>query len=158
MDNKHASIRKDNFVRKICASERNIMQFQLATDYAIRILHYLYENEGTLTTAVDMSEKLGVTYLYFMKVIGKLKKAGMVESVQGCNGGYRLGTNGGDISFYDIVMVMEDGIAINRCLQPDQFCSRDAAPGCPVHQYYGELQDVIIAMLKKKTIAGIAPK
>ncbi len=129
------------------------MQLQLATDYAIRILSYMYQNDNKLSTAVNMSESLGITYLYFMKIISKLKSAGMVASVQGCNGGYQLADSQKKISLYDVVEVMEGGIAINRCLQDDMYCSRHAAPECAVHQYLASLQALLVENLKNKYVS-----
>ncbi|MDL2236444.1 Rrf2 family transcriptional regulator [Christensenellaceae bacterium OttesenSCG-928-K19] len=129
------------------------MQFQLATDYAIRILSYLHHNDKELATAANMAEELGITYLYFMKIIGKLKAADIICSVQGCNGGYKLAKSAEDISLFDVVTVMEGGISINRCLQEDGFCSRGAAPHCPVHKYFSDLQSDIIKQLGQKHIS-----
>lgn len=124
------------------------MQLQLATDYAIRILSYMNDNDEELSTAVTMSEQLGITYLYFMKIISRLKAAGLVKSVQGCNGGYRLADKGRKISIYDVVVIMEGGISINRCLQDDMYCSRNAPPDCAVHKYFKSLQELIVENLK----------
>ena len=131
------------------------MQFQLATDYAIRILSYLHRQNNQLATAVEMSEKLGITYLYFMKIIGKLRHAGLVQSVQGCNGGYRLACNADHISFYDVVRVMEGELNINRCLADHAACSKHSAPHCKMHQFFRTLQDDMIVSLKGKSIAEI---
>lgn len=129
------------------------MQLQLATDYAIRILAFMYQHENKLTTAVSMSEQLGITYLYFMKIVTKLKAAGMVTSVQGCNGGYQLTDSKKKISLYDVIDVMEGGISINRCLQDDMYCSRNAAPECAVHQYFKSLQEILVENLKAKYVS-----
>jgi len=131
------------------------MQFQLATDYAIRILVCLHENDNKLLSAVYMSERLGITYLYFMKVISKLKQAKLVASVQGCNGGYRLSRPANEITMFDVVDVMEDGIRINRCLHDDGFCSRNAGPDCSLRKKYISLQDSIINNLSSVAISEI---
>lgn len=128
------------------------MQFQLATDYALRILRYMHESEEELSTAVCMSEKLGITYLYFMKIISRLKAAGLVKSVQGCNGGYSLCGDVDNVSVYDVVCIMEGGIHINRCLQPDGFCSRGSAESCKVHEFLKSVQTSIVDQLKNKKI------
>ncbi|MBC5648057.1 RrF2 family transcriptional regulator [Christensenella tenuis] len=131
------------------------MKFQLATDYAIRILCYLYENKNRIRTAAYLSDKLGITYLYFMKLTGALKKAGLINSTQGCNGGYQLARNAGQASLYDVIILFEGEIKINRCLEDDRFCSRDATEWCNVHTFFRELQDNFIAQLKEKRICDL---
>lgn len=132
-----------------------IMQFQLATDYAIRILMCLHEHGNKLLSAVYMAEQLGITYLYFMKVISKLKQAGIVTSMQGCNGGYRLARPAGEITMLEVVDIMEEGIHINRCLQTDGFCSREAGPDCRLKQKHIALQNVITNYLRDVVITDI---
>lgn len=134
------------------------MKFQLATDYAIRILCYLHENNNRLSTATHLSEKLGITYLYFMKLTCVLKQAGLIQSVQGCNGGYQLAKNAENATLYDVVKVIEGDIKINRCLEEDRFCSRDAAEWCTVHTFFQELQDGFIARLDSVHIRDLCPK
>lgn len=131
------------------------MRFKLATDYAIRIVCQLCENDNKLSTASTLSEQLGITYLYFMKVTGLLTKAGLLISVQGCNGGYQLAKSPDEITLYDIVEVMEGKIIINRCLEEDGYCSRNATSHCVVHQYFNAVQSELVDMLKAKTIKAI---
>ena len=131
------------------------MKFQLATDYAIRILCYLYENNNRLSTATHLSEKLGITYLYFMKLTGVLKHAGLIQSVQGCNGGYQLAKNAEDATLYDVVKVIEGGIKINRCLEEDRFCSRDATEQCSMHRFLKNLQQELISKLDTLNISQL---
>ena len=131
------------------------MRFQRATDYAIRILCYLHEHGNHLSTAASLSEKLGISYLYFMKVTGYLKQAGLLKSVQGCNGGYQLAKRAEDISLYDVVRVIEGEIMINRCLEHDGFCSRWATDYCLVHKFFESFQQGMIDELKSKRIPDL---
>ena len=131
------------------------MQFQITTDYAIRIMGYLYQNNNQLSTAADMSAQLGITYQYFMKVINRLKHAGLVSSVQGCNGGYQVSDLSGDVTLYDIISIMEGEIIINKCLEQEGFCSRKATATCPVHKFFYSVQEEIIDLFKQKRISEI---
>ena len=131
------------------------MKFQRATDYAIRILCYLHEHGNHLSTAASLSEKLGISYLYFMKVTGYLKQAGLLKSVQGCNGGYQLAKRAEDISLYDVVKVIEGEIMINRCLEHDGYCSRGATDYCLVHKFFKSFQQEMIDELKSKRIPDL---
>lgn len=131
------------------------MRFQRATDYAIRILCHLHEHNNQLSTAADLSEKLGISYLYFMKVTGYLKQAGLLKSVQGCNGGYQLAKRADKISLYDVIRVIEGEIMINRCLEHDGFCSRGATEYCQVHKFFESFQQGMVDELKAKYIPDL---
>lgn len=131
------------------------MQLQITTDYAIRVIGYLVLCDGKLANAKDISEQMGITYQYFLKISARLKEAGLILTEQGRNGGYRLAKDAEDITLYDIVKTMEGEIYFNRCLEPDGFCSRYATDTCPVHNIFVDLQTDIITSLKSKKMSDI---
>ena len=45
--------------------------------------------------------------MFFQKFFGKLSKAGIVSSVSGVKGGYRLSKSPEEISFWDVVEAVE---------------------------------------------------
>ncbi len=131
------------------------MKLQITTDYAIRLIVYLAQNDMQVLTAKELAKQLGITYNYFLKVVARIKQAGIIESIQGPAGGYRLARSAEDITLYDIIQIMEGDIRINRCLEEDKFCSRYAAPFCPVHKILESVQNDLIASLKSKRISDI---
>ena len=131
------------------------MRFQLTTDYAIRIIGYLHRHPGELVTAQEVADNVGVTYQIFMKVSNQLKKAGLVKTTRGCLGGYSLGKRGSEISLFEIVMIMEGEICINRCLAEDGYCSGHFTATCPVHCALGGLQATILDTLKSVYISDM---
>lgn len=132
------------------------MKFQITTDYAIRTILFM-ASKGTheISTAKEAAAQLGMTYSYFNKVVSKIKQAGFIQSVQGSCGGYRLAKDASEISLYEIVVAMEGDICINRCLQPDGFCSQNVTPACSIRKVLGTLQDQIIDTLKGITITDL---
>ena len=133
------------------------MQFQVSTDYAIRIVQYLHIHRTQLPTAKTISQSIGVTYSFFLKIANQLKLHGLVDTVQGRNGGYMLAKPAAEISLYDIYFAIEGELQINRCLKGDQYCSRDAVGDCPVHDYLLVLQNDLIALLSSKYISDFVP-
>ncbi|PWJ51234.1 RrF2 family transcriptional regulator [Faecalicatena contorta] len=131
------------------------MRFQITTDYAIRMLLFMAQREGQVSTAEVAAKELGITYSYFNKVAYKIRMAGFLESIQGPGGGYCISKNAADITLYDIVTVMEGDIRINRCLEEDGFCSRNATQICPVHKTLEALQNQMIDTLKSVRISDL---
>lgn len=133
------------------------MQLQISTDYAIRIVSYLAKHQDHLLSAREMSDELGITYSYFIKVATRIRQAGYIKSVQGSTGGYCLIKDAADITLYDIIVTMEGHIHINRCLENDRFCSRFNVNNqiCMVHNILESLQHDIITFLKSKRICDI---
>ena len=133
------------------------MQLQVSTDYAVRILQHLHIHRAELATAKTISDAIGVTYSFFIKIANQLKKHGLLHTVQGRKGGYMLARPASEISLYDIFLAIEGKLQINRCLRDDQYCSRDAVGKCPVHDYLFALQNDMIALLSSKYISEFVP-
>ena len=131
------------------------MRLQNTTDYAIRVMLFMAQQDGEVSTAEAAAREMGITYSYFNKVAWKIRMAGLIESVQGPGGGYRIAKNPADITLYDIVTVMEGDICINRCLDEDGFCSRNAAQTCSVHKTLEALQNQMIDTLRSVRISDL---
>lgn len=129
------------------------MQLQITTDYAIRILLYLSKHKDDLPTAQTIAQAMGITYPFFVTIASKLKKKGLITGVQGRLGGYRLPRPAEQISLYDVYRAIEGELYINRCLYPDNYCSRNGVTECEVHDFFVEVQDYLVNTLTTKTIA-----
>ena len=128
----------------------NKMQIQLTTDYAIRILTYLALKKA-VASSTELSIKLEIPQKYVARVGYKLKNANLADTVTGSLGGYILARPVEEISLYDIIEALEDGVKINRCLEDERLCSRNATSFCVVH----ELQSTIDEKLKSETLATL---
>lgn len=131
------------------------MKLQITTDYAIRVMLFMAQQSGKVSTGEEAAKELGITHSYFNKVAHKIKTAGFLESVQGPNGGYCIAKGAENITLYDIIQVMEGDICINRCLADDGFCSQNATLTCPVHRTFESIQNQIINMLNSVKICDL---
>lgn len=132
------------------------MQIQITTDYACRILGYMAEQDAykgeKLVKAKDMAEILGITYQYAMKVINKLRGAEIIDSVQGCNGGYFLTDKAYTMTLYDIVSLMEGDIKISRCLEDDHYCTAKRDGECGLQESLKTIEAKLAEELKQINI------
>lgn len=121
------------------------MQLKNSTDYAIRIVCYLAEQERMVSTS-ELSRKLNVSTNYVPAIAKKLKDAKIVTACEGTNGGYMLAKQLENISLMDIISCVEETMAINRCLEEDRFCSRNLED-----TYFGRFYVVLKLNLKEKS-------
>lgn len=131
------------------------MHFQIATDYAIRIVYYLAKHPNELPTAMSIADAMGITYPFFIKVANKLKHSGVINAVQGRNGGYFIDRNASEISLYEIIFAIEGDMEIIRCLQEDNYCSRGPKEECGFCHIFEKLQDDIINSLSNIYISEL---
>lgn len=127
------------------------MQLNLTTDYAIRIIMYLAQQDE-VTNSSQIAKTVCVSQKYVVNIIHKLKSVGLVTAYSGASGGYRLGRKPSDISMKDVIFAMEGTIKINRCLEKDAYCSCHKAATCPVRRFYINIQKAVEYQLEKTTI------
>lgn len=131
------------------------MQFHTTSDYAVRTVMHLAMHPDRCCNAAEIEQQMGVPAQYLHKVTSKLKKAGMIQTVQGNGGGYRLCIDPNTISLYDILSLTEQTLEINGCLVDEDFCSRHATETCPVRQVYRNINTVLKQSLRQTTIGSL---
>ncbi|HEY8344309.1 MAG TPA: Rrf2 family transcriptional regulator [Bacillota bacterium] len=77
--------------------------------YALATLVYMAQREqnGEYITILSMSEGLGISKIYLEQVFSLLKKAGLVFSAKGAQGGYQLARPPQEITVLDILSAVE---------------------------------------------------
>lgn len=105
------------------------MKLTMETDYALRIL-YCLAKQGKKLDAKTISDQMGVTLRFSLKILRKLVQSGLVKSYKGVNGGYELGLSPTEISLADIVTAVEGKIEISKCLSTQRTCTRVGDPTC----------------------------
>ncbi|MGN0537317.1 MAG: signal peptidase I [Acutalibacteraceae bacterium] len=84
------------------------IQSKKSTDYAIRILIYLYNNkENDMVGIKDISKNTKIPKVQVMIVLRKLKKAKWIKTEKGLFGKCCVTEHADDISLYDILQVTE---------------------------------------------------
>lgn len=132
------------------------MQFNITTDYAIRAVLCL--GAGNRKSAEEISKEMCISSRYLFKVLKKLKQAGVIKSASGAGGGYQLAVSLSDIKLGDIFRAMEPTMRINRCLEDDGYCSRNAVKTCPVRKMYTVFQEELESKMMGISMADILKK
>lgn len=92
------------------------MQFSKSTDYALHALVQLGLSERNLNVGVkELAPTLGVSESYLSKIMSKLRQDGIVRAVPGVNGGYELAKPADEITFLDVVLVIEGRQKLFEC-------------------------------------------
>ncbi len=130
------------------------MQLKISTDYAVRTVLYLAQTNGVISSG-EIAENMVIPQNYLRKILTRLREADLVRIKSGVKGGAYLSRKPEDITMYDLVMVMENSTKINRCLENDSFCSRNATMSCPVRKVYTQMQSLWEEYLKTITIQSL---
>ncbi|MCG9598821.1 Fe-S cluster assembly transcriptional regulator IscR [Vibrio sp. Isolate25] len=63
----------------------------------------------------DISERQGISLSYLEQLFSKLRKAGLVSSVRGPGGGYRLGAEANTIAIGTVIAAVDESVDATKC-------------------------------------------
>ena len=63
----------------------------------------------------DIAERQDISLSYLEQLFAKLRRGGLVTSVRGPGGGYRLARPSGELRIADIIVAVDEPIAATRC-------------------------------------------
>ncbi|VGO20960.1 RrF2 family transcriptional regulator [Pontiella sulfatireligans] len=117
--------------------------------YATRILLCISRLEGDLPVPKKrISEQEGISTDYIEQIIVPLKNAGLVNSVRGLRGGFRLAKDMADITVYDVLAASEGDINLVGCLA--EGCSN--SDKCVVQRVWQGASDELRIYFSKITL------
>ncbi len=94
------------------------MQFTIGVEYAFHSLFYMVDLAEHKTIGIKELAKLnGITESYLSKIFAKLRKAGIVRSIAGVNGGYELARGPETISFWNVIEAIEGSSWFFQCVE-----------------------------------------
>lgn len=131
------------------------MLYSNPCEYAIRALTSLALQPGdpwVSTTAIAAHAEVPEAFLG--KILKDLVKAGMLRSMRGPGGGYRLTGDAADIRLLDVKAAI-DGLAdLDRCAVGLDPCADDTP--CPLHEEFKHVRRTIRDYLSSTTIEDLA--
>ena len=122
------------------------------TDYAFRIMAQLanaYGEDEALSARV-LAKDNAVSYALTCKILQKLASAGLVESIMGPKGGFRLVEKPENVSFEQLIAAIQGPVSVNKCLMGGFKCPLKGK--CPAHSKMAELQGRISGYLNELTL------
>lgn len=123
-------------------------------DYAIRGMVYLAgQPPDRVVLAGQIARAMDVPPLFLAKILQQFGKVGLVRSVRGSGGGFRLGRPPGEITLLEIVEAVEGPVMPSRCVLTGGACSRKE--GCTVHPVWKKVQKSVVDILGGVTLEDL---
>lgn len=115
--------------------------------YALRFMIDLAQHrEDGYISLKTISERLTLSMKYLEMIVGNLKKAELVDSTRGKEGGYKLNKAPEEYSVGEILRSIEDNLAPVACIKEGEIqCDRSGA--CMTIPMWKELDDITNAYL-----------
>ena len=143
------------------------MLFSTKAEYGVRLMVELGRRAGDAGPeralpvslgAVAEAETLPLSYLEHL--VAKLREAGLVTSVRGAHGGYRLAKPAAEIAMLDVVEALEGPIAPMECFHADRegrvLCSHEVDAGaCATKLLWTRVHGGVTKALTSTTLADL---
>lgn len=124
------------------------MRITVESGSAVRIILFLAMRGVEVKTGAKMvSENEHIPIRFTLKILRKLKLAGLICSYRGQSGGYALITEPKNITLKNVIEIIDGPIVMNKCLGTTGLCELNRTAVCPVHHYLGSIQNEISKQL-----------
>jgi Rrf2 family protein len=126
--------------------------------YSLRLMIDLAEhNNGEYITLKDISSRQKITVKYLEQIIAQLSKAGLLKSVRGPQGGYKLSKSPKDYTAGEILRVTEGSLSPVACLdfKPNKCANYEK---CSTIDFWEGLDKIIQEYVDGTTLEELAER
>lgn len=130
------------------------MRLSTRSEYGLRAMVALAQKTGPMPVPLRvLAQDEGISEQYLEQIFVELRRAGLVQSVRGAKGGYRLARPAQDIAVGDMLRVLEGGLAPMDCLgeTPEYNCAK--IPHCMTRKVWERLMSSIEGALDGMSLA-----
>ncbi|KAB2976783.1 MULTISPECIES: RrF2 family transcriptional regulator [unclassified Streptomyces] len=131
------------------------MHISAKADYAARALLELAREPSRPLTCEAIASSQGVPFRFLKSVVGDLRRAGLVRSQRGCEGGYWLGRPADEITLLDVSRAVDGELITLRGALPADLDYPGAAAGLP--GVWRRVESDVAAILGGTTVAALLP-
>jgi Rrf2 family iron-sulfur cluster assembly transcriptional regulator len=114
----------------------------------------LHEERGPVLRR-EIAERQEISSHYLAQLFGKLRRAGLVESVLGPGGGYVLARSAAEISAGDVLRAVDESLSPVACVDSEQEPTCRRVDGCSTHFLWMRLGEAVAQVLDSTTVAEL---
>lgn len=103
-------------------SPSGVSLYGTAVEYGLHSILWLIEPRAKPVSSRDLAAFSGISAALVAKIMPKLEKAGLVTSVGGIHGGYRLARAADSISMLDVIVAIDGHKSLFDCKNIRQHC------------------------------------
>ncbi len=114
--------------------------------------------DNTCVSLKSIAERTGISENYLEQLISPLKKAQLVKSTRGAQGGYILNKNAKDISVGDVLRAVEGPMELVECLSKSESCGTGNCDSCVTRDVWAKLSDSVSETANNISLAELVEK
>lgn len=138
----------------VLANRELAMKLTTKSLYAVSALIdvAIQQQQGPVTLR-DIHSRHDISVAYLEQLFNKLRKSGIVDSVRGPNGGYRLARPAEEICIATVLEAVDESVSTDCCAAKYDDEHEDE---CLAHELWQELEDNTQAFFAGKSLAALA--
>ena len=132
------------------------MRLSTRGHYGLKAMFDMAQHYGADPIPLKMvAERQSISEHYLEQLIAALRKSGLVKSVRGAQGGYKLARPPGEIQVGEIIRVLEGTIAPVECVSEFKVAECDQADFCITRTVWKKVRDSIAQVLDSISLADM---
>jgi len=117
--------------------------------------HTALDGSGGPVTLAQIAERQEISLSYLEQLFSRLRKDGLVKSIRGPGGGYKLSRHARDLRIADIVLAVDESLTTTRCNKDSgKGCMADSRR-CVAHDLWEELGNHIYMFLSSVSLEDV---
>lgn len=129
----------------------DVVSISDAAAIAIHAAAALAKQSGGVVSAKAMADSLHVSQAHLAKVMQRLVKAGLVDSVRGPQGGFTLSKAPADVTLLEVYEAIEGPFTPRECLFRHKVCKR----GCGMKDLVDDINEKVLGKLTGTTLRDL---
>ncbi len=124
-------------------------------DYGLLLMAALafHYAEGEYVSLRHIADKRKLPYRFLGKIVSPLKKAKIVESLEGVTGGYRLKKAPDKITIREVLEALGESLSLVRCADSERACQSFCQ--CFSKKFWRDVQKEVDELLDNYTVADL---
>lgn len=127
-----------------------MLKLSKMADYGTVVLTAMVHEPERSKSAAEIAAANRMPAPTVSKVLKTLARAGLVSSLRGAKGGYRLSRAPATISLVDIIDAMDGPVAMTECSVTPGLCTQES--GCAVRANWQRVNRIVISALQEITL------
>ena len=116
------------------------------------------QNSERPIALAEIAERQDISLSYLEQLFAKLRRGGLVASVRGPGGGYRLARPAEETRIADIILAVDEPIRATRCTPGQPHGCRGSKSRCLTHDLWEELGSQIYLFLAAVSVADVVER
>lgn len=133
------------------------MRLTMKGDYGLRAMIDLAAHTGRgPVPSSEIAARQMVPEHFLDQLLISLRRAGLLKSQRGPQGGHMLARPASQISMYDVILALEGATAPIECVPSPNVCQ--LAPGCGMRDVWVQIEQFARDLLSKTTLEHLAQR